>query len=134
MHQKKRKGVLARNAGSRGQVTMYVMFCIFATLIIIVMTLMFPLGVRINTQMYIAGDTIMRGTNDSLNLIQNTTVRDSIKSAISGALGNTEENIKVNAAFYKYSGYIMIGIIALTLFLIQRRLVEYQGGGGGYFS
>jgi len=122
------KRLLGLKNSRKGQVTTYVVFSVFAILILLVMAVMFPLGVRINTEVYAAGETIMLSSNDSLSKISNVTIRDSIKDSINGALENTENNIAVNAGFFKYSGLLMIGIIAFVMFMLVRQRKQVQQG------
>lgn len=114
----------------KAQVVPYVIFSIFAIFMILIMTLMIPLGIRIGTEMYASGETIVRSANASLSRIQNDTVEQKIRTQLQASLGNIEGNIEVNNAFFQYSGYIWIGIIAFVMFLVSRQIFEVQGGGG----
>ena len=115
----------------RGVVSIYITFLILAIIIILVASVMAPMGVRFNTEFYAAGEDILLKANDSMSKIQNVTVRDSIVASNDNALAAMQNNINVNQSLFQYSWILIIGLTALTIFLFTRRLVEFQGGAGG---
>lgn len=113
----------------KGQVTLYILFIFMAIIIIVVASVVAPMGVLFNTEMVKAGEQILLQANDSMTDIQNTTVRNAIQSSTASALSAGQNNIEVNNAMFQYSWVVVLGIGALVVFLYSRRLVEYGGGG-----
>lgn len=110
-------------------VSLYFAFLISAIIIILFAAIFAPMGVLFNTEMYKAGENILKQANNSIAGINDTAVRLSVQEAVDSGLLATEDNIKTNAALFQYSWLLVIGLTALIMFLITRRIVEYSGGG-----
>lgn len=115
----------------KASVTLYITFLIVATVIIIITAVMAPFGALFTTEMYLAGQDILAQTNDSIQAIQNTTIRNSVQSTINLAFAAAEDNIEVTTDMYQYGWVIVVALTAIIIFLITRQLVE--AGRGGVF-
>jgi hypothetical protein len=113
----------------RGSVTLYLVFLIIAIIIVMISAVAAPMGVLFNTRMYQAGEDIMLQANESINDIDNATVRARLHGVVGNGLSNVENNIEVNNALFQYGWVLLIGLSALVVFLFTRRIVEYGGGG-----
>lgn len=113
----------------KGSVTL--VFVIFITALIVVLISAFaaPMGVRINADLYRAGEAIMLDANESISEIENTTIRDSIQNIMTGGLDNVENNIEVGNALFQYGWILAVALTCIVGFLYTRRIVEYTGGG-----
>lgn len=115
----------------KGQVVIYFVFIVVSIVFVMISAFFAPLGVLFNTKMYLAGQDIINQANDSINEIQNETVRNQIQGILQGGLDSTQNNISVNNALYQYGWIFMLIIVALVLFLFTRALVEVGSGGRG---
>lgn len=113
----------------KAQVTMYIVFIFMAVIIVVVASVVAPMGVLFNTEMVRAGEDILLQANESMALIQNTTVRNAVQSSTAAALSAGQNNIEVNNSVFQYSWVVVLVIGGLVVFLYSRRLVEYGAGG-----
>jgi hypothetical protein len=88
------------------------------------------MGVLFNTEMYRAGEDIMRQANDSIQNISDATVKNELNEMIDSSFDAVENNITVNNSIFKYGWVFMVVLIALMLFLLSRSIVETQSGRG----
>lgn len=113
----------------KSQTTMYLMFLIAATLIILITAVFAPLGSLLSSQFYAAGEDILSQANDSINNITDAAVKAEIQSMIGEARNAQENNIEVTTSMFKYSWIFVIALAGIIVFLFTRRMVEYTGGG-----
>lgn len=116
-------------ANRRGQVTFYISFMIAAIFIILVAAFFAPMGVRFNTEMYLAGEKILNNTQESINDIADDTIREQINASIEVAKAAQVTNISVNASLFQYSWILVLAALAIIIFLQTRRMVEFGAGG-----
>lgn len=114
----------------KATVTIYITGMIAAMVILIIAAVMSPLGVLFNVEMFKAGEKIMNQSQESLNDIQDATIRNQINASITSAKNAQVENITVLSDFFQYAWVIVIGLTGLILFLFSRRIVETTGGSG----
>jgi hypothetical protein len=112
----------------KGQVGIYIVFIISSIIIVMIAAFAAPMGVLFNTEIYKAGEKIMLQANESVQEIQNATVRASIEGIINDGLNNVETNIEVNGALFQYGWILVVGLTALILFLLTRSIVEVRTG------
>ena len=112
----------------KGVLTFFLVFMILAIIIILISSVMAPLGSMVNTEFYSAGEDIMRSANDSVSKINNAETRALLEESYANALGGVQNNIEVNNAIFQYGWVIVLICVALFLFLFSRRIVE-----AGYF-
>ena len=117
-----------KKINNKGAVMIYITFIIMAFIIIFIAAFAIPMGIRFNTEMYKAGEKIINDANQSLEGIQNETMRAQIRAVLNTGLSGIKNNIEVNTALFKYSWIIVLGLTALVMFIYTRRLVEYGGG------
>lgn len=113
----------------QSQMSLYFTFLIAAIVIVVLTALIAPFGVKFGTEMYSIGEGLILEANDTLNNIDNATVRNSLRSSMEGGLDAAEDNINVNTSVFRYSWLIMLVLIALIIFIYTRKMVEVQGGG-----
>lgn len=109
-------------------ISLYITFIISFILIVLIASVLAPMGVMINTKFYEAGETILRQTNSSMQ-IQDAEVAAALQADINAALDAQQNNIEVNANIVQYSWILVVAITAIILFLYSRRLVEVGAGG-----
>lgn len=112
----------------KGSFALLVTFFLTAFILIVFSAVMAPVGSRFNTEMYRAGEDILEKTNDSIQLINNPAVKESLTNSTNAALATTEMNIEVNNSMFKYGWLIVVGLTCLIIFLIARSTVEYNVG------
>lgn len=114
----------------RGLVWLYVSFMIMAMVIVIIAGVLAPMGVMMNTKFMEAGMDILEMTQDDLNAINDTDVKESINGTINNALDAGVDNIDVQGDIFQYSWIFIIVLAAIIVFLAARRIVEFGGGAG----
>ena len=112
----------------KAQVTMYVVFIFVAIIIVTIAAILAPMGVLFNTEMFKAGEDILLMANQSMESIQNATVKAAIQGSTGSAIDAAQNNIDVNNNIFQYSWIVILGIGGLVAFLYSRRMVEYGGG------
>jgi predicted PurR-regulated permease PerM len=113
----------------KAQITIYFVFIIAAFIIILIGAVVAPMGVRFSTEMYKAGEMILSDANESVQGIEDTTVRDQITAVISSGMKAQQNNIEVSSSLYQYSWVFVLVLVSLVAFLYTRRMVEYGYGG-----
>lgn len=113
----------------KGSASLYVTLIISAIFIITLAAVLAPMGVLFNTEMYTAGEDILLRANESMNDIDNAEVRAALQNVTSVAQSTAQDNIEMNANFFRYSWIFVIALAALITFVYTRRVVEFQGGG-----
>ena len=126
LHSRKKN---ANRTGRKAQVSLMIVFFIVAMLIVVIAAVLAPLGVDINTKFYEAGEEILLDANASIAAINDSGVRAEIYETVGDAMDNTQTNIEVNAAVFKYGWVFVLVMACLVVFLYTRRLVEYGGSG-----
>lgn len=113
----------------KGQATFYVLFFIFAIVIVLLTALLAPMATRFTTESIIAGERIMNNSADRLAGINDAGIRNSINNSIQGALANGDNNIAITAGAFKYIWILVVGLGALMLFLLVRQFVQVGNSG-----
>jgi len=111
----------------KGSITLYLVFIIFAVIIITLSAVVAPFLVQINTEFYKAGADILKQSNASIQSITDAATKAEIQDTIDTALQAESYNIQVNATLYKYGWVLVIGLTAIIIFMFTRRLVEVGG-------
>lgn len=111
----------------KGQLVTFLVFVFLSIIIILVTGVIAPLGARINSEFYLAGEQILLDTNDTIQSIQNTTIRDSLTDTMNKGLASTQSNIEINTGLYKYSWVIVLAALIFIFFLATRQQVEAGG-------
>ena len=120
-----------KRMNKKASVVLYFVFMLTAIFVILIAAFFIPMAVRFNTEMYAAGEMIMLDSNQSISGIQNETVRNEIQGVIGTALSAGQNNIEVNSFLFQYSWVLVIGIVALVIFLYSRSMIELRSGGSG---
>lgn len=113
----------------KGQAVMYVMFFVFAIVIVLLTALLSPMATRFTTESILAGEKIMENSADRLAEINDSEIRKSVNNSIQGALANADNNIAITSGAFKYIWLLVIGLGALMLFLLVRQFVQVGQGG-----
>lgn len=117
-----------KKINKKGSILIYMSFIITAILIVLIGAVFAPMGVLFNTKMYEAGEMILEQTQDDLDNIGNADVRAQINASINNAKASTLDNIEINNGLFKYSWILIVGVTALVLFILTRRLSEVNRG------
>jgi hypothetical protein len=113
----------------RGVVALYIVFIISAITIVLIASVFAPMGVLFNTKMYAAGLQIMETANTSISNISDPVIKAEIQATIQSAYDAADNNIDVNAALFQYGWILVIGLVAVIVFMYTRSLIEVGGGG-----
>jgi flagellar basal body-associated protein FliL len=111
----------------KGMIALYITFIMIAIVIILLASVFAPMGVMFNTKMYQSGEFMMQKANVTASTISDPTVKAHIQNTIQGATDNIQNNIDINADIFKYSWIIVVGLVAIIIFMYARRIVEVQG-------
>lgn len=114
----------------KGSISLYIMFFFFAIIIVVITSVIAPLGVRFNSEMYLAGQDILNDSIPTIAKINDAQMRDQINASVQNAMGAAKNNIEVNANIFQYGWVVVIGLVGLVIFLFTRRMSEISGGGG----
>lgn len=114
----------------KGQVALYVSTAFIVIIIVLIAAVAAPMGATFSSRLYLEGQEIIANTNDTIQNITDTAVRDQLTSSLNSAMDSGQTNIDVSYNFFQYSWIFVIGIVALIAFLTARRLVEFGGFGG----
>jgi len=126
--QKKKKKIQMKN--KKAQLTLYVVWFLSAIIILVVAAFLAPMGVLFNSELYKAGEEIMLDANESIQGIQNDSMRTQITAVITEALDAQENNIEINSDLFQYSWVFVLILSGIVVFLFTRRTVEFSYGGG----
>ena len=118
---------------NKGSVTIYIAVFIASVIIVVFASVLAPAGVLLTTEFYVAGEDILLMANESIQNINDATVRGSIQNATEAALDAGEMNIEALTDFYQYSWIIVLIMVGFIGFLFTRSMVERQSLGGGGF-
>lgn len=113
----------------KAQISIYFVYMIFAIIIVVIAAIFAPIGVLMNSELYQAGEDILNDANESIQSIQDTSIKNSVNAVVASAKNSAENNININANLFQYGWILVIGLTALVIFLFTRRLVEYGAGG-----
>lgn len=114
----------------KSNLSLYIISSIFLFIIIIVAGMLAPFGVLINSEIYVAGEELMLEANETIQNIQNDTVRQRVQGVINSGLSATEENIDVNNDLFQYGWIAALIIFGILIFIGARQMVEVGRGGG----
>lgn len=114
----------------KGQITLYIVFLFLAIIIILMGAVIAPVGVRMSTALYEAGEELMLDSVNDINGIEDINVRNSVNQSIQNALSASQNNIDVSAGLFQYSWVFLLLITAIVVFIQSRRVVEFSQGGG----
>jgi len=103
---------------------MYFSFMVVSLLVVLVAAVLAPIGVRFNTEAYLAGQDILENTQPSIDLISDADVLASVNSTVNAAKSAATNNIEVNSNIFQYSWIFIILLAGLVVFLYTRRLTE----------
>lgn len=108
----------------KGQLAIALIMLIIIVTILIVGAIFAPMGVQFATITYGVGEQILNNTQDDLDNIQDSNIRNSINTTITQSKNNTDESITIYGALYRYAPIIAVIIVILIAFLLARRSVE----------
>lgn len=114
----------------KAQLGLYFAFFVVAIIFVVISAVIAPVGVRINTEFYRAGENILLANNDSISEIQDAEIRESIQGINDGAVSAVEQNIEVNGALFQYGWVFLLVITAIGFFLFSRSTVGSDAGRG----
>jgi len=113
----------------KGQLMLYISFIVFAIVVVAIAGVIVPMGTLFNAKMYAAGEDILADANVTISQINDVAVRNAILNSTASAMAAGENNITVLNDIYKYSWILILGVGALIIFLVARRMVEYGSSG-----
>lgn len=117
-----------KKMNKKGNLSLYITFIIVGILIVLIAAIFAPMGVLFNVEAYKAGELILDQANESVEGIQDATVKAAVIGVIGEAKNSAQNNIEVNGNIFQYGWIFLLGISALVVFLFSRRLVEAGGG------
>jgi len=112
----------------KAQISLYIMFFFAAVIIILMGAVIAPIGTQFVSKMYIAGEDLLLKSNETIQGINDTTVRAEVQQVLDSAMASQQNNIEVTANIFQYSWVAVLGLVGLILFIYTRQLVELGGG------
>lgn len=117
-----------KKLNKRGSVMLYITFIITALIVILIGAFFVPMGVRFNSALYVAGEQILKDSQPDIDRIQDNAIRTQLNETLTTAKQASADNIEVNAQLFRYSWILVIGLVALIIFIFTRRLTEINTG------
>jgi len=114
----------------KGQAALFISFLIASLTILLIASVVAPMGARFSSELFVAGENILADANETVSQIQNDTIRTSYANMISSAMAASDTNIEVTTDLYQYAWILIIALTAIVAFLFTRNLVEYGYSGG----
>lgn len=108
----------------KGVIGLFFLFIFFSILLLFLFAFAVPLLIQIDTSFYTAGEDIFINSQDTINSIQNDTIKAEIQGSINSAKESIPEQISILSTFHKYGWLIIIIIILFILFMQSRIAVE----------
>jgi hypothetical protein len=113
----------------KGNVSIYLIMVIFVTIILVLTSVISPFGALITAKFFEAGEGMLIDVNETTANINNTQIKESITNQVNSAIDQTDDNMTIYTAFYKWGWLVAVAVVLIGMFLISRALVEYGGGG-----
>ena len=113
----------------KGNVALYITFWIVATVIILLTAVLAPLGGRISSEFFLAGEGLLLDSNETISQIQDENVKSTLTRSFNEATQAAELNIQVSTDLYQYAWVFLLILTGIIVFLLSRQLVEVQRGG-----
>ena len=112
----------------KGVIVIWILFIVLTLSLILATAIFAPVGNKVSIVAYQQGEEIMLSSNDTINKIQNTEVREAIRASNNEAQNSQEFNAGLTSDMYLYSGFIIIALAGLFIFIQTRRVIEVGGG------
>lgn len=112
----------------KGTLTLYIIMIFVSIIIILITAFAAPFGALMSAELYAAGEGILLDMNESINDINDTSVRDSIRGQTNAALNAGQTNIEVSTNIFQYGWILILVVLAAIIFLSARSLSEFRGG------
>jgi len=112
----------------KGQISLYLVFIIAAIVGILVFAVFIPAGIEFTSAMFLEGQNIIIDSNETIAGISDATTRTAVQAVLTGASTSTTDHITILSNMFQYAWVLVIGLVALVIFVYTRRLVEYGGG------
>lgn len=112
---------------AKGQVGIYFVLVVLVIFVVVLAGLIVPIGTRITSELFAAGENLMVESNASLSQIQNAEVKAQLEAGFDSAISAGTNNIEVLQDIFKYAGFLAIGLGALVAFLFTRQRIEFGG-------
>ncbi len=103
---------------------------VMAMLIVVISSVLAPMGVLANVEFIQAGELILQQANESLQGIDDPTIRAAVNDSINEAFDSAQTNIDVNTDLFQYGWVILLILTAIMVYLVTRQTVEFRNFGG----
>lgn len=113
----------------KAQVGLFFTWLIIVIIFSVMAAIIAPMGVVFNTEILAASENIYLQANDSLQQIQDPTIKAAVQSNIDKSFDAGQYNIQVTNNLYVYMWLIILIITAIILYVFSRQTVEYASGG-----
>jgi heme/copper-type cytochrome/quinol oxidase subunit 2 len=113
----------------KGNVTLYFVFMIMAIIVLVVAGTLAPLGVRLNTEMLVAGQRVINSSVNRAGDISDATVRAEVEGILTESRDAMQNNIEINAGLFRYAWLIIIVLVGVVIFLFTRSIIEQRQSG-----
>lgn len=108
----------------KANVSLYISFIFISVVLVLLAAIVSPLGAKISTIFFTAGQNMLDSNGAFLEQINDDTIRDELNQTFISASASAQNNIDVLSAIYKYAWIIITLIVGLVLFLFSRMQVE----------
>lgn len=115
----------------KGQLAIFLVFVVLSVIIIFISAVAAPFLSQFSAEAYRAGEKIWSSTNGTIDEIQSAEAREALQGSVNNALDSVDTNINIQSNLFKYGWVFLVVLVAITLVLITRQLVEFRGGSGG---
>ena len=118
---------------NNGQISFVFVFFLSGIFIILLSAIFGLMMALFNTEFYKAGENIILQTNESLQDIQDPTIKANVQGMINSAQAASVNNIEVGTDLYRYGWVLLLVLTAVIIYLSARQNIEVGRIGGGGF-
>lgn len=115
---------MKRRRAKKGVVGYFMVFVTLSVFLLFLFAFATPFLIQLDTAFYTAGESILDGTGEWINQINDTTVKDQIQSTINSGKQSIPDQIDILGFFFQYAWAVIILVILFVIFMYTRQTVE----------
>jgi len=110
----------------KGSLSFFIVFVFIAFILIILFAFAIPLMIKANSEFYLVGQELIQESNQTIQNIQNATIKQQIEDALGSAQQSTADQIGILAMFFQYGWIFVIFVVAFVVYMKARSTVESE--------
>lgn len=113
---------------NKGSVLLYILVFVIGAFLLVLVAVIAPLGVKLNSELYLASENIKDDLAPSFS--SSPELESQINNFTSATLEAQSFNIEAQTDIFQYGWIIVLVLTGFIVFLLTRTMVERQVGGG----